>query len=83
MSAIRYHHTIMAKRMDPHDLIGLLRAAFRDSGMSMKALADAAGTPYANVHAFIVGGGDIRLATAGKLCKVLGLTLKPTHGRKG
>ncbi len=83
MSAVRYHHTIMAKRMDPHDLIGLLRAAFRDSGMSMKALADAAGTPYANVHAFITGGGDIRLATAGKLCKVLRLTLKPTRGRKG
>ena len=73
----------MAKRMDPHDLVGLLRAAFRDSGMSMKALADAAGTPYANVHAFLVGGRDIRLATAGKLCKVLRLTLKPTRGRKG
>lgn len=73
----------MAKRTDQYDLTGLLRDSFRRSGLSIKALSDRAGVPYASVHAFAAKGCDVTLRTAGKLCRVLGLTLKPVKSRKG
>ena len=65
------------------DLADTIRKRFRESGLSIKALADRAGTPYANVHGLIVGDRDVTLGTASALVAVLGLELRPVQPRKG
>ncbi|UCC31268.1 MAG: helix-turn-helix transcriptional regulator [Phycisphaerales bacterium] len=59
-----------------NDLADLIRARFRESGLSIKQLAERAGVPYASVHGFTVGTRDPVLSTVSKLCKVLGLELR-------
>ena len=60
------------------DLLELLRARFQASGLSIKALADRAGIPYAAVYNAVNGKSDPQLSTVSRLCAVLGLTLKPS-----
>ena len=54
-----------------------IRTAFRASGLSMKRLSELSGVPYAGVHGFVNRTRDPALSTAAKLCKVLGLELRP------
>ena len=63
-------------------MIETLRKAFAESGMSMKALSERSGVPYASVHATFTGNRDPQLSTVERLCKVLGLELT-TVKRKG
>ena len=63
------------------DLGDQLRAAFAESGLSRFELARQAGVSYAIAHRFIGGDRDIRLATASKLAKVLGLELRSVPAR--
>lgn len=66
-----------------NDMTGIIRAAFRESGLSMKRLSDRAGTRYASVHGFFATHDcDAKLSTVQAWCNVLGLSLKPeTKGR--
>lgn len=67
----------MSKKTRQTDLSAQLRAAFEDGGLSRFELARRAGISYAVVHRFFGGDRDIRLETASRLCKVLGLELRP------
>ena len=58
-----------------NELADVLRAACRESGLSLKKLSDQSGVPYASLHAFMKGQRDIALGTAARLCKVLRLRL--------
>ena len=70
-------------RSNPNnEMAKLIRARFHRSGLSIKALADQAKVPYAAAHGVINGTRDPMLSTAVKLCKVLGLELRPTRGTK-
>ena len=62
-------------RKPKNDMIDLIRAEFRRSGLSMKKLSERAGVPYASVHGVVNGTRDPMMSTAQKLCKVLGLEL--------
>lgn len=55
------------------NLDGLLRAATRESGLSILQVAKRSGCPYAVTHRFMTGGGSISLLTASKLLDGLGL----------
>ncbi len=63
-------------------MIELIRCRFVDSGLSMKALSDRAGVPYASVHGIFKGNRDPALSTVERLSKVLGLELRATKRRK-
>ena len=56
-------------------MAGLLRRAFRESGMSLKRLSDESETRYASVHAFFTAERDPQLSTIEKWSRVLGLRL--------
>lgn len=60
-----------------------VRRAYRDSGSSLKRLAEASGTPYASVHGFFTGQRDVTLNTLERWCRVLGLRLVRGKRRKG
>ena len=60
-----------------------IRAAFRESGLSMKRLTIEADVPYAATHGFFAGSRDCTLTTAEKWCDVLGLELVQRAKRKG
>ncbi len=55
----------------------ILRRAFRESGLSLKRLADESDTRYASVHAFFTADRDPQLSTVERWCRVLGLELRP------
>jgi plasmid maintenance system antidote protein VapI len=57
------------------ELADILRASIRRCGMSQNELAKLAGVPQQRLNAFM-NGGDMKLRSAGKIAKVLGLTLK-------
>ena len=63
-------------------MIATLRKAYSESGLSLKALSERSGVPYASVHATFTGNRDPQLSTVERLCKVLGLELT-TMKRKG
>lgn len=65
------------------DLAKQLRDAARKSGMSMLALSQRAGVPYAGIHTFMVKEGGLTLTTASRLAELLGLELRPVRRRKG
>lgn len=56
-------------------LVEALKAAIRESGKSQYAIAKESGVALAIVNRFMTGDRDLRLATAAKLCEVLGLEL--------
>lgn len=63
-------------------MAGLIRRAFRESGMSLKRLSDLAGTRYASVHAFFTADRDPQLSTIQRWCDVLDLELRPVKRRR-
>ena len=65
-----------------NEMANLIRGRFRKSGLSIKKLADLAGVPYAAAHGFVRGTRDPVLSTAAKMCKVLGLKLRPVRATK-
>ncbi len=60
----------------------LIRATFRKSKLSVNQLALRSGVPYASAHAIVAGTRDPVLSTAEKICKVLGLELRPVRRGK-
>ncbi len=58
-----------------------LLAAFRESGMTRYELSKRSGAPYAAIHGWVAGTRSLTLATASKVCKVLGLELGPKRKR--
>ena len=58
------------------------REQFRRSGMSIKALAEAADVPYSPLRRFLIGETGATLRTADKLAAVLGLRLISSKPRK-
>ena len=50
--------------------------AIQKSGLNRFQLAKHAGLPYAVVHGLVSGGRDVTLASAERLCEVLGLELR-------
>jgi plasmid maintenance system antidote protein VapI len=52
-----------------------LRLAIRESGQSATALADKTGVPQPTITRFLAGA-DMKLETAGRIAKHLGLELK-------
>lgn len=71
----------MARKSSKLDLAEQLRNGFHRSGLSRFALAKRAGVSYSVVHRIMAGNRDITLATASKLCGVLGLEFKPVRRR--
>ena len=68
----------MTMRANPkNDLAELIRLRFRATGLSILQLAKRSGVPYAAAHGFVNGTRDPVLSTAAKLCKTLGLGLRP------
>ena len=63
------------------DMDGEIRQAFKASGMTIQRLALRAEVPYASAHGFFTGDADPRLSTVAKLCRVLGLELRPAWRR--
>ena len=59
-----------------------VRRAFRESGMSLKRMAEASGTPYASVHGFFTGDRDVTLSTLEQWCGVLSLELRPARRKR-
>ena len=59
-------------------LAAILRMAIERDKRSIYAIAKAARIPYQGLHPFVRGHRDeITLSTADRLCKVLGLELRP------
>ena len=56
-------------------MIEILKKAYAESGLSMKALSERSGVPYASVHGTLVGNRDPQLSTVERLSRVLGLDL--------
>lgn len=64
------------KKLEPGPIAATLRKAYRDSGLSLKALSEQSDVPYAAVHGFFTGGQrDIYLSTIERLAGVLNLEL--------
>ena len=57
-------------------------AEFEKSGLSRFAWARQSGGDYSAVHGFVAGDRDATLATASKLCKVLGLELRVIRAKR-
>lgn len=70
------------KKFEEGPMLAMLRAAFEESGMSIKRLSDLSGVAYAPTHAAVTGQRDPQLSTVERLGKVLGLELRRTR-RKG
>lgn len=66
------------------DLAEQLREAARKSGLSMLAMSQQAGIPYAAVHNFVARERGLTLTTASKLATLLEMELQPVkRKRKG
>ena len=63
-------------------MIELLKQAYKESGLSLKALSEKSGVAYASVHATFTGNRDPQLSTVERLSKVLGLSLVKTKKRQ-
>lgn len=63
-------------------MIKILKQAYTKSGLSMKALSERSGVPYASVHATFTGDRDPQLSTVERLSRVLGLELVKTRKRQ-
>ena len=59
-----------------------IRAAARATDLSMLALSREAGVPYAVVHDFMTGKGNVNLRNAERICRVVGLDLDPVRRGK-
>ena len=71
------------KTKEHNELATAIRTAIERDGRSLYAIAKAAKLPYQSVHPFARGHRtDITLGTANRLCKVLGLTLRPVQSKR-
>ena len=65
------------------DLIKILRTAIERDGRTLYRIAKDAGMPYGGLHRFVTAERTaINLVTAAKLCRVLGLELRPVRRKK-
>jgi|GEM_PF-5826946 len=55
----------------------------KKTGLSLKAISDRSGLAYCSVHGFVRGYSDLKLESAAKLAKMLGLELRPVGKQKG
>ncbi len=60
-----------------------LRMAVSKCGLSILQVSIQADVPYAAVHGFMRSSRDIRLSTAVKIAKLVGVEFKPIKKRKG
>ena len=65
----------MMDMLNAGDLAEDLRKAISDSGMTHYSIGKASGVNIANIDRFVSGERDLRLATASKICSVLGYGL--------
>lgn len=65
-----------------NDLAELIRRRFRTTGWSILQLAKRSDVPYAAAHGFVNGDRDVVLSTAAKMCRALGLELRPVARTK-
>ena len=56
-----------------------LRRAVRETGLSVNAVAKAAGVPQPVLHRFMTGERDLTLSTAQRLVDYFRLELRPKH----
>jgi len=67
----------MSKSKHKIDLSEQLLKAIADSGLNRFQLANRSGVRYSAVHGIVAGTRDPALSTVTKLCRVLGLELRP------
>jgi plasmid maintenance system antidote protein VapI len=67
----------MAKAAPPPTLADVLRRAMSETGLSVNALAKAAGIAQPVLYRFVTGERDLTLRTAQKLADYFGLELRP------
>lgn len=71
---------MIMKREDRIELARIIRAAIENDERSLYAIGKAADVPYQGLHPFARGHrDDIALSTADRLCRVLGLELRPVR----
>ena len=80
LSSMRYLRD-MTNKTD-HGMVRTLKATFEASGLSMKAVADGTGLPYAAVWKAVQGKSDPQLSTVAKIADLLGLELRPVRRAK-
>ena len=66
----------MMRKKSKLNLANQLREAFKASDLSRFELSNRSNVSYSVVHRFMGGDKDITLATATRLCVVLGLELR-------
>ena len=64
-------------RKEEASVADLLRTAVKESGLTSYRIAKDAGIAQIVLDRFVHGERDLRLETAAKVARVLGLTLKP------
>ncbi len=72
----------MSKKKHDNEFAKLIRATIRKSGLTRAEIARRAGIPYAGLHGFVAETRSMDLNTAAKVCKVLGLELRPKRTRQ-
>lgn len=72
----------MATEKQTGTMAGILRRAFRDSGLSLNQLALRSGVPYMATHGYFNGKRDAMLTTVEKWSSVLGLELVPKRRKR-
>lgn len=73
----------MTSHAESPSLADQLRAAFRESGLSVRALAIAAGVDQSTLNKFLTGSREnLRLDVAGRLFRVLGLKVVRDRRRR-
>lgn len=60
-----------------------LRAAIAKAGLNPFQVSKRTGVGYSAIHGFLNGTRDMSLGTASKLCKLVGLELRPVRGKRG
>ncbi len=72
----------MMDMLNAGDLAEDLRKAISDSGMTHYSIGKASGVNIANIDRFVSGERDMRIATASKICAVLGYGLAKIEAPK-
>jgi predicted transcriptional regulator len=58
-------------------MVNQLKRAIKASGLSILQISKRADVPYQAAHGFIKADRDIRISTAEKIAKVVGMELRP------
>ena len=70
------------RRKDPSDLEAVLRAAIRNSGLSLRAVAAGSGVSIPQVVRFVNADRTLTLPAASRLARFLRLGLRPLRRRR-